>query len=139
MALEWTRDNPPRWDADKQRIVGDAPAGIFDSRYRALREGDAVPGEWWRVEDGGSVVGYGWLDVVWGDAEILLATAPGARRKGVGALILDRLAGEARARGLSYLCNIVRPTHPDGEAVSKWLRSRGFTPDSDGRLVRAVG
>lgn len=138
MTLEWIRETPARWDAEKKRIVAGADTGIFDSRYRQCAEGAFVPGEWWRVEDGGRVVGYGWLDTVWGDAEILLATDIEARGRGVGTFILDHLEEEARARGLNYLYNVVRPTHPRREEISAWLEKRGFRPDEDGRLLRAV-
>jgi ribosomal protein S18 acetylase RimI-like enzyme len=138
MALEWIREKPARWDANKQRIVGDAPAGIFDRRYSALEDQQLVPGEWWRVEDNGAVVGYGWLDVVWGDAEILLATDPTAHNRGVGSFTLDKLEAEARARGLNYLYNVVRPNHPDAKKLSGWLEKRGFKASEDGSLLRAL-
>jgi len=57
MALSWDRESLPQWDADKQRIVGGAPAGVFTVADSA--PGAALPGDWWRVEDGGTVVGYG--------------------------------------------------------------------------------
>ncbi|RMG06976.1 MAG: GNAT family N-acetyltransferase, partial [Planctomycetota bacterium] len=132
MSLSWIRERAPLWDEDKARIVGDAPAGVFDSRYKALVPGAPVPGEWWRVEDDGRVVGYGWLEIVWGDAEVLLAVAPEDRGRGVGAFILERLEDEAQARGLNYLTNIVRPTHPEAEKVSAWLVKRGFKASEDG-------
>lgn len=138
MGLVWIAENPPTWDEGKQRIVGGAPAGVFDSRYGALALGALVPGEWWRVEDRGRTVGYGWLDVNWGDAEILLATDVEARGRGVGSFILVELEKEAHARGLNYLYNVVRPTHPDGERISAWLAARGFVPSVDGRMLRAV-
>ena len=138
MSFSWIRDNPPRWDAYKKRLIAEAPVGIFDTRYTSLVPGDPVAGEWWRVLDGDQVVGFGWLDVVWGDAEILLATAPDARGRGVGAFILERLDAEARERGLNYLYNIVRTTHPEGAKVTAWLQKHGFHTDVDGRLVRAV-
>ncbi len=136
VSLDWVHENPPHWDGDKARIIGGAPPGIFD--LGSHRERDLIPGEWWRVEEDGRVVGYGWLDTVWGDAEILLAVDPGARRRGVGEFILDRLEQEAAARGLNYLYNVVRPAHPDRHTVAAWLRSRGFEPARDGRLVRRV-
>jgi ribosomal protein S18 acetylase RimI-like enzyme len=137
MTLGWIAERSPvRWDADKRRIVGGAPPGMFDSRYRAAVEGDVVPGDWWRVEDGSRVVGYGWLDVVWGDAEILLATDPDARGRGVGSFILEHLEEEARRRGLNYLYNVVRPTHPQGQELTRWLVKRGFRASEDGRLLR---
>jgi ribosomal protein S18 acetylase RimI-like enzyme len=138
MKLDWIRESPAKWDEEKKRIIGDAPTGIFDRRYRELAPGTLLPGEWWRVEDEGRVVGYGWLDVVWGDAEILLATEPEARGHGVGSFIVEGLEREARARGLNYIYNVVRPTHPDAEALSAWLEKRGFEPSEDGSLMRAV-
>lgn len=136
--LRWIRESPAIWDEGKERIVGAAPAGIFDRRYRELKKGTLVPGEWWRVEEGDPIVGYGWLDVVWGDAEILLATLPSVEGRGVGTFILEQLEKEARARGLNYLYNVVRPTHPRAREVSAWLEKRGFQASADGSLLREV-
>lgn len=136
--MEWIKEGTTSWDGNKKRIVGDAPTGIFDRRYGELEAGDIVPGEWWRVEVGGEVVGYGWLDIVWGDAEILLATAPDARGRGVGTFILGELEKEARRQGVNYLYNIVRPTHPDAARVAAWLEKRGFEASEDGSLRRNV-
>lgn len=137
MALSWIAEPAPRWDRDKRRIVGETAPGIFDRRYRELEEGDVVPSSWWRVEEDGLVVGYGWLDVVWGDAEILLAVSREAQGRGVGSFILEKLEDEARKRGLRYLYNVVRPTHPEREEMSLWLRRRGFRTSDDGSLLRA--
>jgi len=139
MSLRWIHESPARWDESKARIVGLAPPGIFDTRYRDAKPGQLVPGDWWRVEQEGRVVGYGWLDLVWGDAEVLLATDPEAQRHGVGTFILDRLEDEARSRGVSYLYNIVRTTHPHGPDVTRWLEKLGFRAAEDGRLLRSVG
>lgn len=136
--MDWIKEGTTRWDADKQRIVGDAPAGIFDRRYAELALDDVVPGEWWRVEDEGEVVGYGWLDIVWGDAEILLVCADDARGRGVGTFILGKLDDEARKHGVNYLYNVVRATHPDAERVASWLTARGFRASEDGSLRRKV-
>ena len=56
----------------------------------------------------------------------------------MGTFILSKLENEARARGLNYLTNLVRPTHPDAERVSAWFSARGFVPSVDGRLMRSV-
>lgn len=138
MAFQWISEKPAMWDAGKARIVGEAPGGVFDRRYRELNEGDMVPGEWWRVEEDGALVGYAWLDVVWGDAEILLATAPEARERGVGSFAVEQLEREARGRGVNYLYNVIRPAHPDRERLSAWLQKRGFRPSEDGSLLRSV-
>ncbi len=103
-----------------------------------LAPGDLVAGEWFRVEDRGQVAGYGWMDCTWGDAEILLIVDPDHMRRGVGAFILDRLEQEAVARGLNYLYNEVRATHPRKNAVTTWLTRHGFRPNGDGLLKRRV-
>ncbi len=134
MSLEWIHENPPHWDENKDVIVGGAPQGIFDlTNYRV---GEVIPGEWWRVEDDGSVLGFGWMDATWGDAEILLAVPPRTQKRGVGTFILDHLEREAAKRGLNYLYNVVNPTHPDREAITKWLVGRGFEPSHDDESLR---
>jgi len=136
MARTWTRDSPPHWDAGRARIVGAAPEGVFD--FGPVRPGDLLPGDWWRVEEDGRVLGYGWMDRSWGEGEVLLAVSPDSKGRGLGAFILDRLEAEARSAGLNYIHNVVTPRHPDKEAVTRWLTSRGFTDSGDGRLRRRV-
>ena len=136
MSLSWIHENPPRWDAQKQRIIGGAPDGIFE--LPGWQAGDLLPGEWWRVVEDGEVAGYGWMDCTWGDAEILLVVEPGARGRGVGSFILERLEEEARARGLNYLYNVVPESHPEPERVTAWLGKRRFSAVESGRLVRRV-
>ncbi len=138
MSYQWHRDIPV-WNADKERILGAVPSGVLDTRYAEMKEGAQVPCQWYRVEDEGKTIGYGWIDVVWGDAEILLATADDAQRAGVGAFILQSLDSEARRMGLNYIYNVVRPTHPQAEAVTAWLTKKGFASNEDGRLTRRVG
>lgn len=137
MRYEWIRENPPYWDAEKARILGGAPEGAL--QLPKFGEGDLLPGEWWRVQEGASVVGYGWMDCTWGDAEILLAVDPTRQRMGVGTFILDRLEEEGRERGVNYLYNLVRPSHPDKESVGRWLEARRFEKSPDERLMRRVG
>lgn len=137
MSFDWIHENPPRWDETKESIIGGAPPGIFE--LGSPQSGQLISGEWWRVEVDGKVAGYGWLDAVWGDAEILLAVDPGRRRRGVGAFILQHLEREAAHRGLRYLYNVVRPTHPDRDEITKWLESQGFQRSrDDDRLTRKV-
>ncbi len=138
MTLAWIHENPGRWDENKKAIIGGAAKGIFDTRFQQCAIGDLLPCEWFRVEENGQTVGYGWLDVNWGDAEILLAAAPNAEGKGIGTFILDQLENEAQKRGLNYLFNAVRPTHPHAEKITDWLKKRGFSASEDGRLLRAT-
>lgn len=138
MALQWLEENPSYWDTEKLRLIGRAPPGVFDVRFQRCEPGELLPGTWWRVELDGKTVGYGWLDVIWGDAEILLATDPEVRGQGVGSFILEQLEAEAHKRGLNYLYNIVRPTHPNRDQVAGWLVGRGFEESDDGSLFRAI-
>jgi N-acetylglutamate synthase-like GNAT family acetyltransferase len=133
MPLTWIFENPPHWDESKAAIVGPGEGTIF--HLGALAPGDMLPGEWWRVEDEGRTVGYGWMDTSWGDAEVLLAVDESARGRGVGGFILDQLEAAARARGLRYLYNVVPQKHPDPEALTRWLESRGFTRASDDQTL----
>lgn len=134
MALAWRREQGARWDADKQRIVGGSLAGLF--AISDSQPGTVLPGDWWRVEDDGQVIGYGWMDYSWGDAEILLAVAPSRHSHGVGTFILDRLDEEAAARGLNYLYNVIPKGHPEPDRLKRWLLQRGFAGPKDGDLFK---
>jgi N-acetylglutamate synthase-like GNAT family acetyltransferase len=135
--LTWVRDDDPRWDADRERVFATVPDGVF--RAEARTAGERLSSDWWRVEADGRVVGYGWLDDVWGDAEILLAVEQSARGTGAGAFALAHLEAEAATRGLNYVVNVVRDTHPDRAAVTAWFLAHGFTGTDDGRLRKRVG
>lgn len=134
MALLWRREPLARWDKDKQDIVGGAPAGVF--AVAASAPGDVLPGDWWRVDEDDRVVGYGWMDYSWGDAEVLLAVASSARSRGVGTFILDRLDEEAASRGLNYLYNVIPEKHRDKDGLKRWLLQRGFAGAKDGDLFK---
>jgi ribosomal protein S18 acetylase RimI-like enzyme len=135
--LRWVHDEDPRWDDDRRRVFASVPEGVFHTVAR--QPGEPLSSDWWRVERDGRVVGYGWLDDVWGDAEILLAVDEGARRAGVGSFLVDHLEREAAARGLNYVVNVVRETHPERDAVSAWFEAHGFAAAEDGRLRKRVG
>lgn len=132
--LTWVYDPQPRWDADRERIVGYAPDGVFDI---APTTGDtALTGQWWRAEDDNGVVGYGWMDSAWGDAEILLAVEPHRQAHGIGGFILDHLESEAAARGVNYVYNAVRGDRGHRAKVSAWLIGRGYVADEAGETLR---
>ena len=81
-ALRWVREDDPTWDADKERVFSTVPDVVFPALART--RGDRLPSDWWRVEREDRVVAYGWLDDVWGDAEILLSVEEPARGSGAG-------------------------------------------------------
>ncbi len=134
--VRWVRETPARWDADKTRVLGELSPKLFG--FGSPTDGDALGDEWWRVEDGDRVVGYGRLDDTWGDAEILVLVEPERRSSGLGAFILDHLEQEAASRHLNYIYNVVPAGHPDPEAVTAWLTGRGFEANDVGELRKRV-
>lgn len=136
MSFSWIYEDPPYWDDAKAKIVGAAPPGAFD--LKPQQEGDLLAGDWWRVEEDGVVLGYGWMDCTWGDAEILLTVGPEQQKRGVGTFILDKLEEEAAVRGLNYLFNVVLPSHPDRSGITKWLQKRRFERSQEDLLRRHV-
>jgi GNAT superfamily N-acetyltransferase len=135
-ALHWTREEAPRWDADKQELFG--PAELAATGLAPPVPGAPLADEWWHVTDAaGQVVGYGWLDAEWGNAEITFLVAASRRGEGIGEYIVDRLEAEAAARGFNYIYNVVPATSPSAAWVTSWLTERGFTA-GDGDLRRRV-
>ena len=131
---QWQREEHAVWDDDKQRIIGGAPAGIFDLTYAP---GESLPGDWWSARRAdGTVLGYGWMDIAWGDAEVLLAVDPDVQGRGAGGYVLDHLEREAAARGLNYVYNTVAPTHPQHDYVHDWLGVRGYRAEGNDRTLR---
>lgn len=134
--MRWVRETPARWDADKQRVLGDLAPELFG--FGSPRVGDVLADEWWRVEDGDQVLGYGRLGDTWGDAEILVLVDQQRRGSGVATFILERLEEEAAARHLNYIYNVVPDRHPDPERVTGFLAAHGFTANAVGELRKKV-
>ncbi len=57
MALTWTKENSPRWDAAKQQVLG--PAELAAVGLARPSPGEPVANEWWRVTDGDEVMQAG--------------------------------------------------------------------------------
>ena len=137
MALSWIREETPVWDAAKMKILGAAPAGALT--VPELQPGALVPGEWFRVESDGTAVGFGWMDLTWGDAEVTMVVDPNRQGQGIGAFIVKHLEEEALSRGVNYLYNAVPASHPDRARGARWLESSGFQPSGDGLQKKRVG
>lgn len=137
MGMLWIRELPAHMDEHKLAVLRAAGEGVFHvARSPRLA---LLPGDWWRVTDGQKILGYGWMDTSWGDAEILLAVDPEAQKAGVGNFILDRLESEARERGLNRLYNVIPAKHPEPARLRAWLEKRGFKSVGEGGLLqRAV-
>ena len=135
MDLIWAQEENPTWDDAKGRIIGAAPPGAFEISYAA---DESLPGDWFVATDPtGKPVGYGWLDATWGgDAEILLAVDPSLQHSGAGSFILAELEHEAARRGLNYVYNTIRETHPDREVLHDWLSIRGYKGSSTDTALR---
>jgi benzoate-CoA ligase family protein len=135
--LNWVREDAPRWDEDKDRLFGDVE--LVSVGLSRPQVGAAIADEWWKVSDAaGVVVGYGWLDSEWGDAEITFMVAPGYRGAAVGDFIVTNLEREVAERGLNYIYNTVPNTHPDRQWITRWLIGHGFTDTGTGELRRRV-
>ena len=66
----WTKEDRPHWDAAKDALFTDADLAAVGLAARSA-VGDAVADEWWAVrDDAGELVGWGWLDSEWGDAQV---------------------------------------------------------------------
>ncbi len=130
---DWIREPfPVRRNDAMARILGSIPPGSL-----SLPEGDLLPGDWWRLESNGEVVGYGWMDVTWGDAQVMIAVSADHRKAGHGATIVDHLAKEAHQRGLAYLFNTIPADHPDPDGVRAFLERQGFVSSGlEKRLLR---
>src|ERR1700743_3221455 len=125
--LQWIREDAPCWDADKQRLFGEAE--LAATALNPPAPGALVADEWWHVADAaGVIVGYGWLDSEWGDAEVTFIVAPDRRGEGVGEFIIDHLEAEAAARGLNYIYKVVPATRPTREGPPAGSRARGCPP-----------
>jgi ribosomal-protein-alanine N-acetyltransferase len=104
-----------------------------------------LPGVWLslaRQEE--EVIGFSLSRVVLDEAELLLlAVAPNRQRQGVGRLLLDRFALEAKERGASRLHLEVRAGNP---AIQLYMRSgfseagrrRNYYSGRDGKLRDAL-
>jgi GNAT superfamily N-acetyltransferase len=135
--MRWIKEDVPRWDSDKQRLFDDT-ALLSVGMDRPAADA-ALADEWWRVvDDDGDVVGYGWLDSEWGDAQITFFVDPSRRGEGVGSFVLDRLEAESRKRGLNYVYNVVPDSHPDRHWMTVWLQRHGLHESSHGDLRRDV-
>lgn len=136
MSWTWTKESPARWDESKQRMFG--PDELAAVGMPAPSPGAMLADEWWRVtDDSGTVVGYGWLDNEWGDAQITFLVDPAARGAGLGDYIVSSLEAEAAKQGLNYIYNVVPPSHPDPAWMTAWLLECGFTQGT-GDLRRRV-
>ena len=136
MTLHWTKEDDPRWDEAKQRLL--SPDELAAADLDPPAPGAAIADEWWQVTgDDGQVAGYGWLDCEWGDAQITFWVDPARRGEGIGDFIVDRLEAEAAGRGLNYIYNVVPAGHPAPDRITAWLTRRGFVPGT-GDLRRQV-
>src|SRR5260370_5607005 len=127
MGCTWTKESRPRWDADKQAAFD--TVALASVGMKAPTSDTAIADEWWRVaDDVGNLIGYGWLDSGWGDAQIAFFVTPRARGNGAGGVILNRLRAGAAARGLDYIFNLLPAGHPHPPWEDLLLTQPGLLP-----------
>ena len=116
--------------ADIDPIAG-LHAACFDAPWSAptLRRILAMPGAFGlaaRAAPGGAIVGFALARIGADECELLsLGVAPGQRRKGVGASLLDATMACAAARSARALFLEVAETN---RAALRLYRGRGFVP-----------
>jgi ribosomal-protein-alanine N-acetyltransferase len=108
----------PQWGEAWTRRQVEGSLMMRSTHYRLM---DADGGE---PADGEPAAAFAMVRAAPGEEELLLiATMPQLRGKGLGARLIDRLAGDARARGATQLFLEMRENNP---AVSLYER-QGFT------------
>lgn len=115
------------WDVERalpvERELFGAAAWSAETFWSELAQ---LAGRWYVVAEGGSgaLLGYAGLMTSGTQADVqTVAVAPGARRRGVGALLLDALLRQAALGGASSVLLEVRADN--GPAIALY-RSRGF-------------
>ena len=135
--MDWVKEDVPRWDSDKQRLFDDT--ALLSVGMDRPGAGTPLADEWWHVvDDEGAIVGYGWLDSEWGDAQITFFVDPSRRGEGIGSFVLDHLEDESHKRGLNYIYNVVPDSHPDRAWMTGWLQRHGLRESTHGDLRRQV-
>ena len=136
-SLTWVKDDDPRWDADRERVFATVGPGVFPGRAASRGSGCPVTGGGSRTTAGSSATAGSTTSGA--TRRSCSRSRRAARGTGAGAFALARLEEEAAARGLNYVVNVVRDTHPDRDAVTAWFLAHGFTGTDDGRLRKQVG
>ena len=100
------------------------PESVFALDLSALQNADVKV---WTVRDGNEVVGVGALRMLVDEIGELksMRTHPSHLRRGVAALLLDHMIGEARKRGLTHL-RLETGSGPAFDPALSLYRSRGF-------------
>jgi hypothetical protein len=118
-ALGWIEDRTPRWDSDRAELFATVANDMFPASLRV--DSRTLPGNWWRVVDGGPAVAFGWLHDVSDRAVALLAVAESAREGGARGYGAIRLGEEATSRGFDRVVEMRRRTYPGHAAVTVWI------------------
>lgn len=109
----------PQWGEAWTRRQVEGSLMMSSTHYRLLDADGAEP-----LEDT-SAAAFAMVRAAPGEEELLLiATKPELRGRGLGARLIDLLAGDARARGADKLFLEMRENNP---AISLYQR-QGFTP-----------
>ncbi|MBW3661940.1 MAG: ribosomal protein S18-alanine N-acetyltransferase [Actinobacteria bacterium] len=104
-----------------EAFARDRPWSVRTFAEELVRDDRCYVGAW----EGDRLVGFGGLHIGPDEADVLtLVVAPEQRRRGIGRLLVERLADEAVTRGATSLILEVAATNHAAEAL---YRSVGFT------------
>jgi ribosomal protein S18 acetylase RimI-like enzyme len=130
--MDWIQEQPALWDETKQNILG-ANKGAFDIEHTQV--GGELDGVWFKLIDNNEIIGYGWIDLAYGNPEISIAVDSHKRFSGYGNTILRNLEEKALALGFSEVECIVRRKNADAINAIKWFHRNGFVPDWPGQEI----
>lgn len=104
------------------------PAQAFKALLTAFSRATPLRGAMWVADDPatGEILGYAGVEVsaLWGEMDVInIAVTAAHRRRGVGKLLLRRIVGLCRRRGVSLLWLRVRASNREAQ---RFYRRMGF-------------
>ncbi|GEM_PF-5388488 len=128
--MYWIKEDKAIWNENKARIIG-SNIGSFFLDFPV--QSDILPGEWFNLTDeNGEIVGYGWINVSEGDAEISVAIDGKYQGRGYGSQIIDNLYREVESLGFEEIIVVVRQENPNASDVVKWAYKNGYVAEWPG-------
>lgn len=126
----WIKEEKPLWDRNKIKIIG-SNIGCFV--ISDIQEGDKLEGKWFKLTDKyGQIVGYGWIDIIGGEAEISVAVDKKYKGNGYGTQIINNLYTEIKKLGFDEVIAVVREENSNAEDVIRWVYKNGYIAEWPG-------
>lgn len=136
----WIKEEEPVWDSDKEDIIDCAPQGSFNM---GPKSNGTISGDWWKLVENKRVIGYGWISMISGDAELLIAVRKSEQHKGYGNIILENLEMEASKLKHNKVVAIIQSENINAVNIIYWLDRKGFrvfwVDDTEKNVEFAIG